>query len=203
MLKKLLFLLTFVTLSLTFPARAQQGQSIRGVIVSGGQGVEGVTVELSGARADTTVTDADGNFEFADLAPGDYTITPRSDSLTFNPESLSVTLSGASVLLPVFEAVVITATEETPPARATTLSQNYPNPFAVSSEIRFELAAAGPVLLDVYDMLGRKVATLVSGVLGPGVHRVRFEAGALPNGLYVYRLETPSGPLTRTMTLMR
>ncbi len=203
MLKTLPFLLIFFTLTLAFPARAQQGQSIRGVVVSGGEGVEGVTVELSGAKSDTTVTDAAGNFEFADLSPGDYTITPRSDSLTFNPESLSVTLSGASVLLPVFEAVVVTATEETPPLHATTLSQNYPNPFSVSSEIRFDLSAAGPVTLDVYDLLGRKVATLVSGVLGPGVHRARFEAGALPNGLYVYRLETPSGPLTRTMTLMR
>ena len=200
MLRKLLFLL-LLSASALLPARAQQALSIRGVIVLGNEGVEGVTVELSGAKTDTTVTDAGGNFEFTDLVPGDYTITPRS--LTFNPESLSVTLGGASVFLPVFEAVVITATEETPPLSTTTLSGNYPNPFSAASEIHFHLSAPGPVTLDVYDLLGRRVATLVSGVLGPGDHRVRFEAGTLPNGLYVYRLKTRTGSLTRTMTLMR
>ncbi len=86
-----------------------------------------------------------------------------------------------------------------------TLAQNYPNPFNPSTEIVYYLDESGPVRLEVFDMAGRFVATLVDSVLPQGEHRARFDAGGLPTGTYVYRLTIGSGAktLTRTMTIVR
>ncbi len=69
------------------------------------------------------------------------------------------------------------------------LHQNFPNPFNSSTTIEFEITAAGFVSLSVYDVLGRKVSTLVEGALEPGVHRRTFDGNALASGIYFYRLE--------------
>ncbi len=86
-----------------------------------------------------------------------------------------------------------------------TLAQNYPNPFNPSTEIVYYLDESGPVRLEVFDVAGRFVATLVDSVLPQGEHRARFDAGGLPTGTYVYRLTIGSGAktLTKTMTIVR
>ncbi len=69
------------------------------------------------------------------------------------------------------------------------LEQNYPNPFNPATEISCQLPVAGMVNLTVFDLLGREVARLVDGRLEPGRHLVRFDAGRLASGVYVYRLK--------------
>ena len=69
------------------------------------------------------------------------------------------------------------------------LRQNYPNPFNPSTAISFQLSAISQVSLEVFDVLGRKVATLVNGVSQPGVHSVRWDASGSPSGLYFCRME--------------
>lgn len=83
------------------------------------------------------------------------------------------------------------------------LDQNYPNPFNPETTIAFELGRTEHVTLKVFDALGRGVATLVDGVKTAGAHHVRFQAGALPNGVYVYRLQGEGFSQTRTMLLMK
>ena len=83
------------------------------------------------------------------------------------------------------------------------LDQNYPNPFNPSTEIAFTVTAAGPVRLEVFDVLGRLVALLVDGVVQAGRHTVRFESNGLPSGPYAYRLTTSDHALVRTMILLR
>jgi hypothetical protein len=83
------------------------------------------------------------------------------------------------------------------------LDQNYPNPFNPNTTIQFELPVDGAVRLVVVDLLGREMATLIAGRLSAGAHHVDFNADSLPSGLYVYRLETPSTTLSRTMTLVK
>ena len=85
------------------------------------------------------------------------------------------------------------------------LAQNYPNPFNPSTEITWRLEESGHVRLDVFDMTGRRVATLVDGVLPQGEHAAQFNAEGLSTGSYVYRLMLGNGArtLTRTMTLIR
>ncbi len=86
---------------------------------------------------------------------------------------------------------------------ATTLSAAQPNPFAAQATITFSLAEAADVRLRVFDVLGREVASLASGVHAAGLHEATFEASGLPSGLYLYRLEAAGQTLQRTMTLTR
>ena len=83
------------------------------------------------------------------------------------------------------------------------LSQNYPNPFNPQTTIDYALPQAGDVSLVVYDLAGRIVSTLIDGIQPAGHHEVRFNAGDLPTGTYLYRLRTGAETVTRTMTLMR
>ena len=80
---------------------------------------------------------------------------------------------------------------------------NYPNPFNPQTVVEYVLPEAAQVRLVVYDMLGREVTMLVDGRLPAGRHEAVFEAGELPSGLYVYRLEGGGQTLTRYMLLLK
>jgi len=83
------------------------------------------------------------------------------------------------------------------------LYENYPNPFNPGTLIRYDLARNAPVRLEIYDVLGNRVAVLVDGEQHAGTHQVRFEAGHLSSGVYYYRLTTPDYVQTRRMLLMK
>lgn len=89
------------------------------------------------------------------------------------------------------------------------LLQNYPNPLAASphrapaTRIRYIVTSAGPVSLQVFDVLGREVATLAAGFHETGIYTREFVAGALPAGLYLYRLQTNGAVSVRKMVLAR
>ncbi len=83
------------------------------------------------------------------------------------------------------------------------LEAGRPNPFRGRTEIAFSLDAAGPVRLLVYDMLGRRVATLVDEAREAGAHTAVFDAGALPSGVYLVRLEAAGQAATQRVTLVR
>ena len=79
----------------------------------------------------------------------------------------------------------------------------YPNPFAHSTTISFHLPAPAVVTVDVFDLLGRKVLNLVTGHASAGEHTAVFEAGDLPNGLYIYRIEYEGYAVSKIITLIR
>ena len=83
------------------------------------------------------------------------------------------------------------------------LEQNYPNPFNPTTVIRYELPAGANVLLDVYNSVGERVATLVDGPQGAGTHEVNFNGGSLASGMYLYRLRAGSYQETRKMLLVK
>ena len=83
------------------------------------------------------------------------------------------------------------------------LGQNYPNPFNPSTVITYQIPAGGTVRVSVFDLLGREVMKLLDEEQSPGLHAVTFEAGRLPSGTYLYRIQ--AGPFTavKKMVLMK
>ncbi|MBS1261491.1 MAG: hypothetical protein MAG453_00816 [Calditrichaeota bacterium] len=88
------------------------------------------------------------------------------------------------------------------PATFVTLDA-YPNPFNTTATVRYSLAKPGEVTLDVYDLLGRRVASLVRGLRAPGAHTVTFDASALASGPYFLRLTAGAQSATRKITLTK
>lgn len=84
-----------------------------------------------------------------------------------------------------------------------TLSQNYPNPFNPVTQVTFEIPSAGKTSLEVFDIAGRKVSTLVSSRLNAGRHTYSFNASGLASGVYLYRLEAAGSVLSRKMVLIK
>lgn len=70
------------------------------------------------------------------------------------------------------------------------ISQNYPNPFNPKTTIKLALPKSSFAKLAIYDILGRKVTTLVNEKLSPGAYEVEWDAGNYPSGVYFYKLET-------------
>lgn len=83
------------------------------------------------------------------------------------------------------------------------LGNNYPNPFNPQTTIRFGLPEAGFVTLDVYDMLGRRVATLVNSNMAAGYHTVMFGSTTLSSGIYFYRISAGEFHQVRKMMMMK
>jgi len=83
------------------------------------------------------------------------------------------------------------------------LSQNYPNPFNPTTTIEFALPKSNRVTLTVYNMLGQQVAVLQNGFLEAGYYRFNFEAGNLPSGAYIYRIQAGDFHCVKKMTIMK
>lgn len=83
------------------------------------------------------------------------------------------------------------------------LYQNFPNPFAVHTEIAYRLFEARHVKLAVFDLLGRRVTTLVDQMQPAGSYEVGFVPGDRAGGVYFVRLESDGAALTRRMLLVR
>jgi len=83
------------------------------------------------------------------------------------------------------------------------LGENYPNPFNPSTTIEFGLDQAQSVRLTVYDLMGRAISVLVDEQMAAGTYKVTYDASHLPSGLYMYRLDTESGSMAHTMTLVK
>lgn len=98
---------------------------------------------------------------------------------------------------------VDTAVEDETVPGSFALRQNYPNPFNPVTTIHYDVGVFSQVKLEVFDVLGRRVATLVDQQHGPGTHTVTFDAARLPSGLYLYRLEAGSTVKTKKMMLIK
>jgi hypothetical protein len=129
---------------------------------------------------------ADGYIRF-DLYPGSQA-TIQIDSITFASAPLSTTPE--------------------PAVSALRLAPNHPNPFNPSTTIAFDMPAAGAVLLQVFDLRGRLVRTLVEDSLPAGQHEVRWDGRdgdghGLPSAVYLSRLQVGGRMMSGRMTLVR
>jgi hypothetical protein len=83
------------------------------------------------------------------------------------------------------------------------LMQNFPNPFNPETEIPYYLPRPAQVVLELFDLRGRKLKVLVNQLQGKGLHRLRFNAQGLPSGVYFYRLKAGEWTEVRKMILKK
>ncbi len=95
-----------------------------------------------------------------------------------------------------------TAVSDVVPAKYE-LAQNYPNPFNPTTTIHFELKDAGMTKVDIFDITGRHVRTLLNGSVEAGAYDLRFDAAALSSGVYFYRLTSGSFTDIKKMSLLK
>jgi hypothetical protein len=167
------------------------GISIR-VTVSG-QPVAGSNVTLSsdGALLSTQVTDGNGVVAFVlPNTSGDYVVSSAKPGLLTARTSYS-------------GSIVTDYNDDNNVPYAFSLAQNYPNPFNPVTTIRYRLASREIVTLDVIDLLGRTVATLVSGVQSAGDHDAVWNGSSVASGVYFYRLSAGSYCDTKKMILLK
>lgn len=118
---------------------------------------------------------------FSPQAPGAYSHKLYARSVTSNEiHAIDVYLQGSAI-----EVVSV----PTPIAGAFKLFRAAPNPFRKSTRISFVLPREDLVRLDVFDVLGRRVRTLIDGVYPGGIHETEWTPNGIDSGLYFYRLQ--------------
>ncbi len=100
-------------------------------------------------------------------------------------------------------SITVSNEEETFNQTTFRLNQNYPNPFNPSTNITYSISKPGNVSLEVFDLLGQRVAVLVNQVHSVGEYDVDFDASNLTSGIYIYRITQSGQTLTRRMTLIK
>jgi hypothetical protein len=83
------------------------------------------------------------------------------------------------------------------------LYQNYPNPFNPVTYIKYEVPNTSPVLIKVYDIIGREVAVLVDEVKEPGIYQVSFDSKNLASGVYFYKMVAGDFTSVKKMNLLK
>ena len=96
-----------------------------------------------------------------------------------------------------FTLLNVTSSEDATPLTAFALDAPTPNPAVTHTSLRLRLGAAQPVRIEVFDLLGRRVATLHDGVLAAGSHPFDLDVRALPSGIYFARVQGAGTQATR------
>jgi len=117
-----------------------------------------------------------------------------------NPEDREVLQAAKSMVLAL---APVSVDEEPNMPSGYYLSQNYPNPFNASTMISFNLSEPSDVRVEIFDLLGRGIVTLLNELKQAGEHQVVWNAGDQPSGVYFYKMETGNISETRKMVLMK
>ncbi len=162
---------------------------------------------LNGQIANIVACDPNGDFGFDEIPAGIYEVSvvnPEGDGQLNNPVNL--TFGDAYVEIQLNP----TAANDNAPALPTqaTLGQNYPNPFNAQTLISFELVNPGDIELSVFNLVGQKVTTLLSGNYQSGTYNVIWNGRAqngepVSSGVYYYRLRSGNDTQTMKMTLLK
>lgn len=106
--------------------------------------------------------------------------------------------------LAAFQTSTPVSVEEEPLSPTTfSLNQNYPNPFNPTTSFEFQVPGSEFVSIKVFDVLGREVAVLANEERSAGVHKLMWDASALPSGVYLYRMQVGNFVATRKMVLAK
>ncbi len=128
----------------------------------------------------------------------DAVVDPSTNTVTFSSSEVSnfVVLTAEEVTGIENESAVLAID-------GFVLKQNYPNPFNPGTTIEFTLQNNAHVMLNIYNVLGQKIQTLLDGPMTAGVHAVQFDASSLPSGIYFYELNVEGKSQVKMMNLMK
>lgn len=169
------------------------------VLADGGPSVDArVLISDSTGVIAQLVTGQDGAVQFA--------LADRSDqALVISAIKLGCTLAQTR-----YFPSIVTDVGDAEPSRPSvfSLAQNYPNPFNPTTSIAFSVPKSEHTTVAVFDLLGRRVITLVDGLMSPGTHRIQWsgtnESGEpVAAGIYFYRLMSGSQTETKKMLLLK
>lgn len=140
-----------------------------------------------GMATDAAVTEVrpDGGVAF-ELRLPDSVVSYRVFRLPWNPSTVLTSVQNGSDIPASFS-----------------LAQNFPNPFNPSTVIQFSVPHQADVILKVYDVIGREVATLVDERKSAGTYSVRFDASRFASGVYFCRLTSTGQSVTKMMSLIK
>ena len=185
---------------LTSTAQNQENTTLLGgVIVPNADGLYTMNYVRDGVYWPIVIKDEDQDGIFDDN-DGFGNWDPDSDGQGDSVVVDGANLDGINMDMHLFSAVEAPAAPL--PARVS-LAQNYPNPFNPETVISFTLPRAMVASVKIYNVLGREIATLVSGSQSLGTHSVSWNAAAQPAGIYFYRLEAGTQSLTQKMLLVK
>ncbi|MCP4582440.1 MAG: T9SS type A sorting domain-containing protein [candidate division Zixibacteria bacterium] len=157
----------------------------------------------------------------AELSPGEsHKIQLLSDQLSPSPEnryvwrgSLNSDYPGINDVFdswPNYDYAFVTygyplteIADDIPLPKSISLFQNYPNPFNSGTSISYTLSKPSRVTLEIYDILGRKVSTLVNSQQIAGYHQVNWIADDFSTGMYFYKLQAANNIETKKMLLLK
>jgi len=146
-----------------------------------------------------------GNTQAIDNVPMQYDFrsvysTILRDWFCLPPDEVETVLLKNYQYLPVIKATACNMNIEELNALGDNLIINYPNPFVSSTTINFK-SAGGHVLIQVFDTIGRKVATLADQPYAEGTYSIPFNGSALASGVYYARLQ--NGPLQQVRPMLK
>jgi hypothetical protein len=167
----------------------------------------GLTVDEFLGVADMAVSGNTGVLDPYSASLGDLTFTASCLNEQFSGcDPFAIFLDGGAV------AGLLSGDWENAEAQSTAgeqlpveygLSQNYPNPFNPASVIEFALPAGGHVRLEVFNVLGQRVETLVDGEMPAGYHSVTWDASSNSSGVYFYKITASDFVATKKMLLLK
>lgn len=184
--------------------RAEANQSVQAPVIVSASPVSGTAPPLSLVEIfsdsanqgcffeDSVRCGGDGRWEWTGMPSGPYitaTATDTAGNTSAFSDSLRLTPSGETGRMQAIPAVW-------------SLGQNYPNPFNPETMIRYGVVTRCRVVMDVFNLLGQKVATLIDRIHAPGTYEIHFDASGLSSGLYFYRITMGEFTAMRKMVLL-
>ena len=122
---------------------------------------------------------------------------------TKNNQDADVKFSTIENTISTMQSSIQQLASNTPAPTSFSLHQNYPNPFNPTTIISYDLPTSGQVILKVYDILGKEVATLYNGNQNAGTYNVSFDATKLASGVYFYQLRSGNYSSIKKMVLLK
>jgi len=167
-----------------------------------------LTYNLNGEVVAYSISSNDGSYQIENLVAGDYTLvvdaTEYENASSDNSVSLNYGSNPSTTKDLFLNPESTTGVKSNSPVPSSySLSQNYPNPFNPSTQIRFTIPEKTNVKLEVYNLIGQKVADLVNSELSAGEYSITFNASGLSSGIYLYRLQAGNFSSVKKMILMK